>query len=69
MTQSVRYVRIVFFPENKSFGAQPFALILCQYIADITVQTNFTPNVFSKEPSTRLEIGGTLGHVKNFSGL
>jgi hypothetical protein len=27
-----------FFQENKSFGAQPLALILCQYVADITMR-------------------------------
>jgi hypothetical protein len=28
--------------ENKSFGAQPFALNLCQYVVDITCRTTLS---------------------------
>ncbi len=49
MTRNIHYVTIVFFiQENKSFGAQLFALILCQYVADIMSRTDSTHSYIHK---------------------
>ncbi len=47
------YLLFSFFQENKSFGVQPFALILCQYVADIAYGTLMF-NTINVSPSNHL---------------
>ncbi len=47
------YLLFSFLQENKSFGVQPFALILCQYVADIAYETLMF-NTINVSPSNHL---------------
>jgi hypothetical protein len=46
-----------FFQENKSFGAQQFALILCQYVADIACGTPLTKETRKAEKQILIGLG------------